>query len=221
MMIPANIEAVIFDMDGVLLISQPVHQVAYQETFESVGIAQYDYPSIAGRRTDEAITVVLTANGIEPEAQRVAALVEIKRDKAHQRLRAQPPLADRCAATLQELARQRKLALASSAGPANIELFLEASGTRNLFTAVLQGDDVAAAKPAPDIYLTTLQRLGVQADQAIVIEDAISGIQAARSAGIEVIAVSGTCSRDELARQDVCAVIDTIGELVDGSASHS
>lgn len=221
MILSAAIKAVIFDMDGVLWISQPAHQAAYQETFEAAGIAQFDYSAIAGRRTDEAIAAVLTSNGVEADAQKIADLVEIKRQKSHQRLSAQPPLAPYCAATLQELARRYQLALASSASSASVDLFLQASGTRHLFGAVLQGDDVAAAKPAPDIYLAALQRLGVEADQAVVVEDAISGIEAARNAGIQVIAVSGTCTRFELENQDVCAVIDTIGELVDGTAAHS
>ena len=101
----------------------------------------------------------------------------------------------------------------SSASQENVELFLEASGTRELFRSVLTGDSVAAAKPAPDIYLASLERLRVRAGQALVLEDALSGIRAARAAGIRVVAVAGTFSAQQLAREDVLAVVSRVVDL--------
>lgn len=221
MTLPPEIRALIFDLDGVLWTSSSAHEAAYREVLQSIGIAEFDYAAVAGRRTDEVLTALLTAHQLETSSEQIAALVAAKRARAGQLLRAAPPLIDNCAGSLQNLARHYTLALASSASPGSVDLFLEASASRSLFSVVLSGEDVAAAKPAPDIYLTALRRLGLPAHQAIVFEDAVSGIRAARAAGISVIGVGDTCTRDELTAEGVCAIIDNIGELLDGDAPHS
>jgi len=221
MTLPPEIRALIFDLDGVLWTSSSAHEAAYREVLQSIGIAEFDYATVAGRRTDEALATLLAAHRLETFPERIAALVAAKREKAKQLLRARPPLVDRCAESLQNLAQRYTLALASSASPGSVDLFLEASASRSLFSVVLSGEDVAAAKPAPDIYLTALRRLEIPAHRAVVFEDAVSGIRAARAAGISVIGVGDTCTPDELAAEGVCAIIDSIGELLDGDALHS
>src|SRR5205823_5752251 len=124
---------------------------------------------------------------------------EQKQVLARQMLRDKAPLAPACAAVLGHLARTKVLVLASSASAGTVDLFLDTSGTRALFDAVISGGEVAAAKPHPAIYLKALGRLGRGPAEAAVVEDAPSGIEAARAAGIGcVIAVEGTASCEAL-----------------------
>ncbi len=219
MILSSEVRVVIFDLDGVLWRSESAHALAYRQVLEPLGIAGFDYGAWAGRRTDEVFANLLVANGLKADRDRVAELTATKRDKAHRLLCDKPPLVNDCARVLQALARRYKLALASSASAKNVHLFLEASGTHGLFSVVLSGEDVAVAKPAPDIYLTALGHLGLEACEAIVVEDAVSGIRAARRAGIAVVALVGTCTREELAREDAFAIVESIGQLVDGNMS--
>ena len=81
------------------------------------------------------------------------------------------------------------LAVASSSPQDLIELVLELAGIREDFAVVLSSERVARGKPAPDVYLAALERLGVPAPEAVAVEDSTAGIQAARAAGMRVVAV--------------------------------
>lgn len=211
-----EIKAVVFDMDGVLWHSSAIHAAAYKAVLEQAGLTMPDYAQIAGRRTDEVMRELLIAQRrADAGAAAVAALTAQKQALAREMLREKPPLAPDCAAVLAQLARTKALALASSASAGTIELFLAASGTRALFDAVISGGEVAAAKPHPAVYLKALERLGRGPGEAAVVEDAPSGIQAARAAGIEcVIAVEGTASRAALVQAGAQRVVRDLRELV-------
>lgn len=211
-----EIKAVMFDMDGVLWHSSAIHAAAYKAVLDRAGLTMPDYAQIAGRRTDDVMRELLSAQRrADAGVAAVMALTAQKQALARQMLRDKAPLAPDCAAVLGYLTRTKALALASSASAGTVDLFLDASGTRALFAAVISGGDVAAAKPHPAIYLKALERLGRGPCETAVVEDAPSGVEAARAAGIEcVIAVEGTAPRAALVQAGAQQVVRNLTELV-------
>ena len=180
-------KAVIFDMDGVLTDSSPIHAWAFQETLRPYGIV-VDYAHIAGMRTLDAIRLLLEENGIRGvDAEGLAA---IKSEAALRRMREENPVVPGALDVVERLAARFPVALASSGSRESVDAFLDLNGARPLFQAVLNGGDVQAAKPAPDIYLEAASRLGVDPRDCLVVEDAVAGAQAARTAGCQVSMVT-------------------------------
>ncbi len=209
----ANKRGVIFDMDGVLFHSAQAHAEAYRLALATVGIDDVDYRALAGQRTDEAVRREFERYGLPAVEEAVEQVVSTKRLTARQLLRQSPLIAPDCFDVLSDLRLHCSLALASSSSRANVQLFLDASRTGPLFDVVLGGDDVAAAKPDPEIFRAAQQRLGLAPGEALVVEDAASGIEAANAAGIDVLAITGTLDRRTLAAQRVVGVIDRLSEI--------
>jgi len=206
--------AVVFDLDGVLLDSAPCHNRAFEEVFRPFGISDFDYSRYAGWKTANVIEDVLRGAGRSPAPQLVSELAAEKSRLARVELLAANPIAPNCVPVLEELARDYALALASSGSRASIALFLSSNGCAHLFQSVLCGDDVRCAKPDPEIYLRTFAALDVAPQAAIVVEDAIAGIQAARAAGAGfVIGVEGTCPASQLTAAGAGWVIRGVSAL--------
>jgi len=206
--------AVVFDLDGVLLDSGPCHSSAFEEVFRPFGIRDFDYTQYAGWKTASVIEDVLRGAGQAPGAQRIAELAAEKSRLAREKLIALNPVAPGCIPALEQLSREYALALASSGSQASIALFLASNGCAHLFRSVLCGDDVNCAKPHPEIYRRTFAALHIEPRDAMVVEDAVAGIQSARAAGAgSVIGVEGTCSAAQLAGAGASAVIRGVNEL--------
>jgi HAD superfamily hydrolase (TIGR01509 family) len=90
------------------------------------------------------------------------------------------------------IAAQYRLGLASSSNRVVIEAFLDVSGLRDCFAVTVSSEEVARGKPAPDVYLEALRRLGAQASRAVAVEDSSNGLRSAHAAGMAVIAVPNT-----------------------------
>ncbi len=215
-----GIAAIIFDMDGVLLLSSRIHARAFARVYQELGVKGPPYREIAGMRTDEALRYVLARHGTPAGAGQLAALVARKRDLAHALLASEPPLAPDCRAQLARLRGRFRLALASSASERNVALFLAASGAAELFDVVIAGDAVARAKPEPDIYLAALKALGCPPAGALVVEDAVNGVVAARRAGIRVVGISSTHAAEELLAAGAWQVAASLADLVRLVLSH-
>jgi len=208
------VKGIVFDMDGVLLLSSPLHDRAYREAFASLPIREFDYRSIAGMRTDEAIRLVLRKNGIAYTEEQLHALAGAKTRIARDLIARDNPIAPHCIDVLNALARVYPLALASSASQATVDLFLSSNGLREKFRSVLHGGDVHRAKPAPDIYQLACSRLGLEPSECLVVEDAVSGVEAAKAAGTVVWGITTTSSPDELTRADADHIISSLEELL-------
>jgi len=180
-------QAVIFDMDGVLLDSEQLWNQSKQEVVREFG----------GRWRDDAPTAMLGMSSPEWSAYMRDTLGvpmstdEINRavvDRMEQHYRERLPLLPGAVETVRALHRRWPLALASSANREVIDLALDTAGLAGEFTATVSSEEVQHGKPAPDVYLEAARRLGVEADRCVAVEDSSNGIRSAAAAGMAVIA---------------------------------
>jgi beta-phosphoglucomutase len=182
-------KALIFDMDGVLFFSSDCHEEAFREILADCGIKDFLYASIAGMRTDEAFKKIFTENEKALDNNQLKILVEKKRKRALSLLAEKGEIMAGSHDLIAYLRGKYRLVLASSASPQTVELFLRKSGYADAFEFCLDGSTVLKSKPEPDIYHLALERLGLDSKQCVVIEDSVSGVQAALKAKIPVIAL--------------------------------
>ncbi len=194
--------ALIFDMDGVIVHSTPVHNEAWQAYLRANGI-EADRETIEikmlGKHNDAIVRIFFGDETPQPDVTRHGARKEvIFRELMGPRLERQ--LVPGVAGFL-ELHRDAPKALASNAERENVEFVLKRSGLRRHFTVVIDGHEVERPKPDPEIYFTTARRLGTPPEDCIVFEDSFTGVAAARAAGMRVVGLLTTTS--ELADCDL------------------
>lgn len=207
------LKAIIFDMDGVLLLSDSAHDYAYKKSLKEIGVNDFVYNRFAGMRTDESMRIILKENNINDSDEMINKLVKRKRALSGARLKENVPLAPECKQILTNFRSKYKLALVSSASVNTVELFLEASGCRLLFDVIINGENVVNAKPDPEIYLSVLSKLGLAAKECLVVEDALSGVVSANGAGINVCGILGSSTKNELLDAGANMVIENVGCL--------
>jgi beta-phosphoglucomutase len=182
-------EAVLFDFDGVLVDSEPVHFACWQEILGPLGIS-LDWPSYCEHGigvTDRAMLAFLCSRTDPPfDIEILAAEYPRKKQIARERLM-KLAIAKDVIDLIRELRPHYKLAVVTSSNIHEVGLILEASGLMPLLDTVVHGGEVARHKPAPDPYLLALERLGVKS--ALALEDSRAGIASARAAGLDVIEV--------------------------------
>jgi len=184
--------ALVFDMDGVLVDSNPTHVKAWEIFNRRYGLETTEAmrQNMYGRRNDEIVRDYF-GRELAPEEvfARGAAKEEIYRELIADKM--EEILMPGIRAFL-EFHRHDPLAVASNAEPANVEFTLERAGLRQFFRVVVDGHQVHHPKPHPDVYLRTAELLGIAPVNCLVFEDSHSGVQAARAAGARVIGVLTT-----------------------------
>jgi HAD superfamily hydrolase (TIGR01509 family) len=184
------IEAVIFDLDGVLIDSEQLWDAARRELVDERGgrwreRAAADMLGMSSREWPLYVREELGVN-LEPEA--ISAAV-VDRVAAH--YRADLPLLPGAVEAVRRLGERWPLGLATSANREIVDLFLELSGLGESFAVTLSTEEVGegAGKPAPDVYLEACRQLAVEPQRAAAVEDSTNGLKAAHDAGMRVIAV--------------------------------
>ena len=206
-------DAVIFDMDGVIVDSEPLHERAFLEVFDELGLREthgLDFTAYYGR-SDEAVWHDFLALH-QPAATRDQLLTR-KRESFLRLLRAEAPLFEGSLELLNQLHPRYPLAIASGSAHPIIDGVLALSGLRRYFQAVVSAQDVPAEKPAPDIFLRAAQHLGVSPRRCCVIEDSAAGVEGARAAGMTVIGITNSLPADRLAAAH--HVVSTYPEILD------
>ena len=191
--------AAIFDFDGVLVDSEPLHFQALRRCLlgEGIEITEDEYRREYLAYDDwESIRIALERHGEAYTRERVAALAEQKAE-AFESLMGSVPFYPGARELVRALAREMPVAIASGARRDEIERILRAAGLRDAFAAVVGADDVTRSKPDPEPYLTAFRRIagrapGLSPAQCLVVEDTVPGIAAARAAGMKVIGVAHT-----------------------------
>jgi beta-phosphoglucomutase len=190
---------VIFDMDGVLVLSGPAHWVAWRDTAAVHGrsLTQADFLAVNGMTNQDICARLWGAAHATPEF--VARVADAKEAAYRRAVEANVPLAPGCRELLAALrARALGIAVGTSGPKENVDLILDRGGIRSFFGGVVHAGLVQRGKPAPDIFLRAAEQLGVPAAACVVVEDAPSGIRAALAAGMRTIAVCTNHGADEL-----------------------
>jgi beta-phosphoglucomutase len=209
--------AVLWDMDGTLVDSEEYHWTSWRDTMASEGITitSDQFLKTFGQRNDSILPQWL-GGGVSPERiQRVGDAKEELYRKLVREGRLEPlPGAKEW---VRRLHGQGWLqAIASSAPRKNIEVVLEVIGLARFFEALVSAEDVTAGKPDPQVFQTGAVRLGMAPSRCIVVEDAASGVEAARRAGMRCIGVSRKGSltgADVVVRSLADLPADTFGNL--------
>ena len=194
-------KAILFDMDGVLIESEWLMRATGIQALAEYGITatHEDFLEFTGMGEDRFIGGVAEKHGHVYDK----AMKERAYDYYGQRVAAESHVPVGVREMLETLHRRGLiLAVCSAADLRKVRYNLQAIGVaEGLFTALVTGSDVARKKPFPDIYLEGARRLGLPAAECLVVEDAISGIQAAHAAGMDAAAVPTTFTRQQLQEQ--------------------
>jgi HAD superfamily hydrolase (TIGR01509 family) len=188
-----RVDAVLFDMDGVLLDSEPLHEQVAQAILAECGLTTASAEAYVGMTTRDSFAALcrefaLPHDPAELDARYTARVIPLLRTRA-------VPLPGVPEVLLALRARGRRLALGSSSALAVIEATLDGLGVRSLFDAIVSAADLPRGKPAPDVYLEAARRLGVPPAGCLVIEDSERGVQAARAAGMRCVAIPCSVTR--------------------------
>lgn len=185
---PQVVQALVFDMDGVLVDTERDWDAARRQVAEASG----------GRWHRDATTDMMGMSAPEWSRYMHDELgVDADPEEINRRVVARvlelvgsgPPLLPGAAAAVEGLAAHWPLALASSANRPVIDAVLETSGLATFFAATVSSEEVARGKPAPDVYLAAAGALGVDPAAAVAIEDSANGIRSAAAAGMTVVAI--------------------------------
>jgi len=182
------IEAVIFDLDGVLVDSEPVwEQVRRRYVAEHGGTWQPDTQSrLMGMSTGEWARYLSEELGVDRSAETVADEVVAEMVRRYD---ADLPLMPGAVDAVRRMAARWRLGLASSSPSRLIDRVLEDAGLTKVFEVTLSTEDVARGKPDPDVYLNVAQRLRLAPQVCAAVEDSSNGLRSAAAAGMAVIAV--------------------------------
>jgi beta-phosphoglucomutase len=194
----AKLAGVIFDMDGVLVLTEQAHWQSWLAVAEPRGV-KLDYAtflSCFGRINPDCVPILFGPDITFAESRDIA---DRKEAAFRDIIRGNMPLTPGIESLLADLkSKGKRLAVGSSGPPENVNLVLGAGRIRQFFDAVVDGSQVQRGKPAPDAFLRAAFLMNVPPSECAVIEDAPTGIQAAVAAGMLAIAVTTTHTADEL-----------------------
>lgn len=202
--------AVIFDMDGTLVATTEGDFLAWQRLFLEYGkkLSYDDYFPLLGRKSQDVVRHVLGLEG-EEALSAMHRKMEFFEDVVREKGIVTMPFAE---AFLQEIQNLNiPIALATSSRKLKMKLVMKESGLAKYFSVFVTGEEVLNGKPNPDIFLLAAERLKVDPSQCLVLEDAVHGVTAAKSAGMKCVAITSTHKDVDLTDADL--VIDDFSQL--------
>jgi HAD superfamily hydrolase (TIGR01509 family) len=203
--------AIIFDMDGVIVDSEPRHERAFREVFEEMGYGEthgMDFPHYYGR-SDRALWVDFIGKHQPPWS--LEELTEWKQRRFLEIIKREQPIFVGLPELLERLALRYNLAVASGSFHPVIDEVLAMKNLRRFFPVIVSVQDVSRGKPAPDVFLRAAELLKLPPERCCVIEDAAAGVDAALAAGMAVIAITNSLSAERLAR--ATRVVETYDQI--------
>jgi HAD superfamily hydrolase (TIGR01509 family) len=208
-----TVDAVVFDLDGVIVQSEEVWDDVREQYVREHG-GRYD---VEAQRAMMGMSSTEWSHFIHEELGVSASPAEINADvvammAAHYRERL--PLVAGAREAVQRMAAAFPLGLASSSNRPLIDTVLELAGLSTLFRATVSSEEVAHGKPAPDVYVEVARRLGVPPDRCVAVEDSHNGIRSARAAGMRVVAIPNpSYPPDAAALAEADVVLRSVAEL--------
>ena len=207
------IDAVVFDLDGLLLDTEQVWDEVREDLVRERGGRWHDraQADMMGMSSTEWSRYLHEELGLTEPPEELNRLVV---ERMEERYREHLPLIDGAVETVRRVGERWPLGLASSSNRPLIDLALQEMGVADLFRATISSEEVARGKPAPDVYLEAARRLRVRPENAVAIEDSANGIRSAKGAGLGVIAIPNPHfppSEDAIDLADVR--LDSLAEL--------
>jgi beta-phosphoglucomutase len=209
------VQAIVFDFDGVLADSEPLHLRSYQEIFEPHGV-KLDTKTYCDRYLgfdDEgAFRQIASDFGLILGDEEIEMLMAQKSRKLEALLSGANVLYPGAAACARALAAVWPVGIASGALRHEIELMLRGTGLLDSFKFIVAAGDTDRTKPAPDPYLRAAELHGMPPSACVAIEDSRWGLESARAAGLRTIAITHTYAREKLTA-DADLVVDKLEEI--------
>ena len=208
------LKGLLFDMDGVLVNNLDIHRQAFAEFFRRYGVERSfdDLSRVFGKGNDDIMGELMPKNVVERVGIRELGYQKeaIYREIYAPIITPQPGLKE----FLAEAERNGlKSAVGSSGYRVNVDFVLERCDIARHFSAIVAGDEVTRCKPDPEIYLTAAAKLGLRPEECVVFEDAEAGIESAKRAGIKVVALATTFSREFLEKSDADYIINDFRDI--------
>lgn len=211
-------DAVIFDFDGVIVDTEPLHYRAFQLLLEPMGMGfTWDayVDTYMGFDDRDAFLEAYRSNERSLSHQELAELIKRKADLFQEIIRTGINAYPGVVALVKEISRRGiPLAISSGALRSDIEPILKVLGITNCFSVIITADDVDKSKPDPECYRLAHRRLNEQyscaipASRVLAIEDTPAGITAAKGAGLQVLAVTNSYPADHLSQAD--KIVDSL-----------
>jgi HAD superfamily hydrolase (TIGR01509 family) len=206
-------EAVVFDLDGVLLASEEVWDAVRERYVHERG-GRYDEEiqrAMMGMSAPEWSAYLHEQAGVPNEPEAINSDVVERMLAAYRR---ELPLLPGAVEAVRRVAAAFPLALASSSNREVFEAVLELAGLTDCFRATVSSEEVVRGKPAPDVYLEAAGRLGIVPERCAAVEDSHAGIRSAKAAGMRVVAIpNASYPPDEEALALADAIVPSLGEL--------
>ena len=215
MTVPGPFEAVLFDLDGVLVDSEPWWndvRIAFARAHGRPWTVDDHHAVMGANSRGWALTMQerLDLPDVDPDEIQdaiVAGVVEHYRTEP-------PPVIPGAIEAVRRIAQRLPVAIASSAHPDVIAAAVDALGIRDVLGAIVSSDEVPHGKPAPDVYLVAASQLGVDPGRCLVVEDSVNGVKAGKAAGMFVVLVPNASVPPPAGTADLAdAVVDTLSDL--------
>jgi beta-phosphoglucomutase family hydrolase len=196
-------EAVIFDMDGVIVDNSKYHRLAWEQYIEKKGLHadKKKLYETYGMRNIELIKIIF-GDGI---SQQEAEIIGKEKEQVYRDIYLEAIKPAKGLIPYLQFIKEKNLktAIATSACIENVDFTIDNLGIREYFDVIVSEKDVTEGKPHPDVYLKAAKKLGVSPTQCLVIEDAVAGVEAGKRAGAFVAAVTTTHVPSELNSADI------------------
>jgi HAD superfamily hydrolase (TIGR01509 family) len=210
------VRAYLFDFNGVLVDDEAVHFAAFRDVVAPLGVRLDEATYLARHFAFDdrtALRTMLEDAGIAAEASLVDRLIADKSTLYFRAIDGALRLFPGAFALVRACAERGPVAIVSGAARAEIDHALRIAGATSSISTIVAAEDVEACKPDPAGYRAALERLGASPAQAIVVEDSIGGVRAARAAGVTVVAVAHSERPDALLAAGAARVVETIDRL--------
>ncbi len=183
-----EVAAVVFDLDGVLIDSEPVWERVRRDYVRRHGGSWLEdtQSRLMGMSTDEWAGYLAGELGVDQPPEEVAREVL---ERMGERYGQEPPLLDGAVEAVERIGSRWQLGLASSSSRGLIDLVLRAAGMARWFKVTVSTEEVPRGKPAADVYLEVARRLDVDPGECVAVEDSSNGVRSAAAAGMRVIAI--------------------------------
>lgn len=205
------LHAIVFDFDGVIANSEPLHLRAYRDVLAGYDIVLSDtdyYSRYLGYDDAGALEAIAVDRGAVWSGSQIAEMVRLKARRLEELEGAGSSLFPGAEAAIRAAASAMPIAIASGALGVEIRRVLDRSNLTSLFTAVVSAEDTPASKPAPNPYVRAVAMLSavhgpMRPDECVAVEDSRWGLESARAAGLRTLAVAQTYEADALQPADL------------------